>query len=465
MVFVGKKPEVSPRSVLYSPAISRLLFGVSVAAVLSWSAPAGAQSAADKATARELAVQGIKKLEAGDAEGALKSLEKAQALYDAPVHLLYLGRAHVRLGHLVEAAEAYRSLARARVGEDDPPAFKKAQVDGQEELEALEPRLAKLTIEVEPEVEGLQVTVDEKPINTASLSVPRATNPGRQLIRAVAPGYLPAESEITLSEGGVETVALRLEVDPNAPAVEEGPSSTESGSTGGTKGTTEKGEDEHSGPMGFILGIRGGGVLPVGELTSGVATTDYFQPGGGGRVELGFRFLHYVGIKGYFSVGGLSPGGELDRFAKAQESGILAKNSGNFMDAGVLLMGTTDPRILGGFGEVGVSLLHKYKWKQEFSGADVDCSMGADYSGWAIRAGGGMNIPANRFLDFVPAVDVSVGQFTTLNTNSSCSEPTADDLGVAGADTRFGGGTESALHYQIFLGFGADLHFGDGLFR
>jgi hypothetical protein len=463
MVF-RSKPAVSPRSVVLAPGISRLLLGASLAASLAWSAPAVAQSAADKATARELAVQGIKKLEAGDAEGALKSLEKAQALYDAPIHLLYLGRAHTRLGHLVEAAEAYRTLARTEIGEDDPAAFKKAQIDGQEELDVLEPRLAKLTIEVEPEADGLEVTVDEKPINTAGLSVPRATNPGRRMIRAVAPGYLPAESEVTLGEGGAETVQLRLEADPNAPVAEADAASAASSSGNGAEEAAEK-EDERSGPMGFILGIRGGGVLPVGELTSGVASTDYFQPGGGGRVELGFRFLHYVGIKGYFSMGGLSPGGELDRFAKEQESGILAKNSGSFMDAGVLLMGTTDPRILGGFGEVGVALLHKYEWQQKFSGAGVDCTMGADYSGWAIRAGGGMNIPANRFLDFVPAVDVSVGQFGTLNTNSDCPVPTADELGVAGADTRFSGDTQTALHYQIFLGFGADLHFGDGLFR
>jgi hypothetical protein len=165
-------------------------------------------------------------------------------------------------------------------------------------------------------------------------------------------------------------------------------------------------------------------------------------------------------------MGALSPGGDLNRFAESQESGILAKNSGSFMDAGVLLMGTTDPRTVGGFGEVGVALLHRYEWRQTFSGPDFDdCSMATEYSGWAIRAGGGMNIPANRILNFVPAVDVSVGPFTSLNTTSDCDVPSGDNKGVAGADTRFGGDTVSALHYQIFLGFGADLHFGDNLFQ
>lgn len=381
------------------------------------------------------------------------------------MHLLYLGRAHARLGHLVEAAEAYRSLARAQIGDDAPPAFKTAQTDGEKELDALEPRLGKLTIHVEPEVEGLNVTVDDKAINNAGLSVPRATNPGRRVVRATAPGYLPVEAEVTLLEGGAEAVQLRLEVDPDAQAVEPGAEGGGANAEGrGGEGGASS-DDNTSGPMGFIFGVRAGAVLPVGELTSGVTATDYFQPGAGGRVELGFRFLHYLGIKGYFSMGGLSPGGELNSFAKEQESGVLAKNSGSFMDAGALLMGTTDPRRLGGFGEVGMSLLHRYEWQQKFSGAGVDCTMAGDYSGWAIRAGGGMNIPANRILDFVPAVDVSVGQFTTLKTSSNCSAPTADQEGVAGADTRFGGDTATALHYQIFLGFGADLHFADGLFQ
>lgn len=432
--------------------------------LLTSSTTAFSQSAADKATARELAVEGIKKLEKGDAQGAVVSLGKAQALYDAPIHLLYLGRAYARLGQLVEAAEAYRTLARARLDSEAPSAFKKAQEDGRTELETLEPRLAKLTIEVEPEVDGLEVTVDDKPINTAALSVARATNPGSRKIVVEAPGYLTARAEVTLDEGSAETVSLTLVPDPNAPVLEDGADVPAGASSDGAVEGTEKGVE--SGPMGFILGVRGGGILPVGELTSGVAATDYFQPGAGGRAELGFRFLHYIGIKGYFSMGALSPGGELNRFAENQDSGILAKNSGSFMDAGALLMGTTDPRQLGGFGELGFSFLHRYEWKQKFSGAGIDCSMGADYSGWAIRAGGGMNIPASRLLTFVPAVDVSLGTFTKMvPKNDGCGEPTASSSGVLGANDRFAEDQERSLHYQIFLGFGADLHFGDGLFQ
>src|SRR5690606_2532539 len=99
-----------------------------------------------------------------------------------PIHLLYLARAHDKLGNLVEAAESYRLLVRTKLDDDAPAVFRKAQEDGITELEKLEPRIARLTITVAPEVEGLEVTVDGKSINTAALSVPRATNPGMRKV-------------------------------------------------------------------------------------------------------------------------------------------------------------------------------------------------------------------------------------------------------------------------------------------
>ena len=75
-------------------------------------APAVAQSAADKATARQLAVQGIKVYEDGKYSEALDKLERAQTLYDAPVHLLYIARCQHKLGMLVESAETYRRMVR-----------------------------------------------------------------------------------------------------------------------------------------------------------------------------------------------------------------------------------------------------------------------------------------------------------------------------------------------------------------
>jgi hypothetical protein len=420
-----------------------------------------AQSAADKATARELAAEGIKNLQAGDPASAVRNLEKAQALYDAPIHLLYLGRAHARLGNLVEAAEAYRTLSRTELRSDAPAVFKQAQVDGRTELEELEPRIAKLTIHVEPEVARLEVMVNDKPLNVAALSVPRAANPGKHRIQVRARGYLDAEQEIELAEGAEETLRIVLEPGKGSGVTK---SPKEDRKSEG-EASAEKEDGFVSAPMGFILGLRIGGVLPVGELESGISMTDYFQPGFLGRGELGFRFLRYFGLKGYFGMGALSPGGALNRFAESQDARIVTKNSGGITDAGVALLATMDPRKIGGFGELGFSFLHRYQWTQTFSAPAIDCRMRAQYPGWAIRGGGGMNIPTGNLVNIVPAVDVSLGQFQDRKAESDCEEPTGTDLGVEGTEDRFASGFSQALHYQIFLGVGLDLHFGDGLFR
>ena len=85
---------------------ARLALGIAALASVSLvQAPALAQSAADKATARNLATAGIKLYQQQKFEEALDKLKRAQELYDAPVHLLYMARCYVKLNKLVEGAE------------------------------------------------------------------------------------------------------------------------------------------------------------------------------------------------------------------------------------------------------------------------------------------------------------------------------------------------------------------------
>src|SRR5690606_33025978 len=96
---------------------------LAVALVLTMSTAAVGQSAADKATARKLATEGIKLYQQGQFDDALDRLKRAQALYDAPVHLLYMARAQVKLGQLVEGAESYRRLVRTELDAKAPDVF------------------------------------------------------------------------------------------------------------------------------------------------------------------------------------------------------------------------------------------------------------------------------------------------------------------------------------------------------
>jgi hypothetical protein len=58
---------------------------------------------------------------------------------------MLFARAQVELGKFVEASETYRLLARAELAANAPSAFSRVKQEGEKELGALEPRLARLS--------------------------------------------------------------------------------------------------------------------------------------------------------------------------------------------------------------------------------------------------------------------------------------------------------------------------------
>jgi tetratricopeptide (TPR) repeat protein len=136
--------------------------------------PVLAQTAADKATARQLATQGIQSYQQGKNAEALELLQKAEQLYDAPIHLVYIARAQAALGKLVEASETYRRLVRIDLPAGAPQAFKDAISDAHKELPQLEPRIPSLRIDVNPsEAEGLKLKIDGEQLSNEPRKTPR----------------------------------------------------------------------------------------------------------------------------------------------------------------------------------------------------------------------------------------------------------------------------------------------------
>src|SRR5688572_10234925 len=79
-------------------------------------APASSEpSAADRNTARRLAVDGQKALKAGDFAKAADHFQRANDLVNAPTLLLGLARARVGQGRLLEAYELYDKIVRTGV--------------------------------------------------------------------------------------------------------------------------------------------------------------------------------------------------------------------------------------------------------------------------------------------------------------------------------------------------------------
>jgi len=214
--------------------------------------PARADNDEARAGARAAATLGINAFEQGKWQESIDYMAKAEAVFHAPTHLLYMARSYEKLGNLVRARELYIKLQSEKLADDAPAVFVQARADARQALEQLEPRLAHVTIKLAGVVhEKVVVKEDDIAIPVALVGVPRPVNPGRHVYRAYAEGVESPAISVSIQEGEDETVSLKL---PEAPA--------------GTKAATDKPQDvttdagahdDRSSPL-FIPGIVSAGV-------------------------------------------------------------------------------------------------------------------------------------------------------------------------------------------------------------
>src|SRR5690606_22074983 len=136
----------------------------------------------------------------------------------SPTHWLYIGMAQAKLGRLVLAQEAFLKASREPIDESSPEAFRVVVQTAQTELEALKPRLAKVTVRlvgVEPST--ATVRVDGNQVPSALVGVPMPVDPGERVFEASAPGMLTATKNLVVAEGTSADLELVLVEDPAAP--------------------------------------------------------------------------------------------------------------------------------------------------------------------------------------------------------------------------------------------------------
>jgi hypothetical protein len=233
-----------------------------------------AQSDADKATARELALEGDTAIKAKDYVTAADRFKRADSLYHAPSLLVQYARAEVGLGKLVAAYEAYNRIVREGAPTGSSPIFVKAVEDAKKELAALEPRIPWLVLKLDgPGAADAKVTLDDGDFPSAAIGVRRAVDPGKHLIKAHAPGGPEAQRLLDVSEGGTATITLTVEagkstVETPVPAVTSPPVASATpkdrpGDGGDTKPV------KHSNTL-KILGIASLGVGGAGIIAGAV---------------------------------------------------------------------------------------------------------------------------------------------------------------------------------------------------
>ncbi len=167
-------------------------------------------SEGDRAAARALALEGYDALQRKDFATAEDRFRRADKLVHAPTLLVDHARALVGMGRFVEAYERYGLVLREGVADNSPWPWKRALKDAENEIEALKPRVAWLTIGVVGPRRPT-VFIDGRRVPAAAVGVPRAVNPGRRVVAARARGYGSKEREVTLKEGQQLEIELLLE--------------------------------------------------------------------------------------------------------------------------------------------------------------------------------------------------------------------------------------------------------------
>ncbi len=183
-----------------------------LAGVATGAHPAFSQTTEERAGARAAADRGYDAFKAGDWAGALDLFERAESLVHSPVQALYIARCHARLGHLIEAQEAYLRVVREGMSPGASAAMRAARKDAEEELIPLEPQIPIVTLIVEGEKNGerLEVQQDGRVLPAALLGVSRPLNPGEHTWQASSGSRRSSLETRTIEAGTQTTITLLL---------------------------------------------------------------------------------------------------------------------------------------------------------------------------------------------------------------------------------------------------------------
>lgn len=174
----------------------------------------------ERATARALGDEGILLWEKADYAGALDRFTRALALVDAPTLALRQAECLQKLGRWVEALDKLQTLARLELSSDAPAPFLAAVRTARQQEAELQKRMPKLVVNVEGNPsDTAAVTVDSAPLESPLWGMERPVDPGTRAVRLVS-GKHRVEQTVTLREGEVKRIVLRLPDGPEPNAAE-----------------------------------------------------------------------------------------------------------------------------------------------------------------------------------------------------------------------------------------------------
>jgi len=230
-----------------------------VCAVLSH-APADAQGPRERALGRELFREGVALARNGDWTAARDRFARAHELTQQPTILINLAAAEAQLGRLVEASDSYRRFLASEEPRRD------LQRAAEEALEALEPRIARLTVRVTRAERGDEVVLDGRALSRAALDTPIPVNPGTHRVAVMRAGIEVGSAEIAVAEGAREVLSVEASTgSARVPA----PDEVELASGPAERSETRVEDDERGGGAAWLPWAVIGAIV-VGAVIAGV---------------------------------------------------------------------------------------------------------------------------------------------------------------------------------------------------
>ncbi len=158
--------------------------------------------AEDKPLAEALFLEGQGLWKQGQYEAACEKFEASHVAEPSVGALLNIARCHQREGNIASAWSEYKEAAALADRKGQP----ERKAGALEFVAELEPRLSRLTVEVETPVEGLVVRRGDVVLPPGSFGVAAPVDPGSYTITAQAPGHESFTTEIAIAGESERTV-------------------------------------------------------------------------------------------------------------------------------------------------------------------------------------------------------------------------------------------------------------------
>lgn len=166
--------------------------------------PTTALAQSDVATAEALFSDARALSQAGEHARACSKYAESHRLDPGVGVLFFLADCYEKTDRLAQAWATYREAARAAESRGQSERVTAAR----QRIEQLEARLARLKIQVDMSVSGVEVRLDDTVLRAAAMGTELRVDPGTHEVRVSAPNYEPHMVEVTLEAGGIRVLRI-----------------------------------------------------------------------------------------------------------------------------------------------------------------------------------------------------------------------------------------------------------------